>query len=129
MAQLEADMCRRGDLPFRAPLNKARRLIPLRLDDTPHQRLPWRKELAFTHFSGIIRLMNWREHILSDPQILRGKPCLKGTRIPVALILGYLAAGRDTVALQQEFPDLKATDVAACLDYARELAEFEAAPA
>jgi uncharacterized protein (DUF433 family) len=35
--------------------------------------------------------MNWREHILSDPQILRGKPCIKGTRVPVALILGYLA--------------------------------------
>jgi uncharacterized protein (DUF433 family) len=28
--------------------------------------------------------MNWREHIVSDPQILRGKPCIKGTRIPAA---------------------------------------------
>ena len=73
--------------------------------------------------------MNWREHILSDPQILRGKPCLKHTRIPVALILGYLAAGRDPAAIQREFPDLTADNVAACLDYARELAEFEAAPA
>ena len=73
--------------------------------------------------------MNWREHILSDPQILRGKPCIKGTRVPVALILGYLAAGRDAVHIQREFPDLTAADVAACLDYARELAEFEAAPA
>jgi len=73
--------------------------------------------------------MNWREHIVSDPQILRGKPCVKGTRIPVALILGYLADGRDAAAIQREFPDLTATDVAACLNYARELAEFEAAPA
>jgi len=73
--------------------------------------------------------MNWREHIHSDPQILRGKPCIKDTRIPVALILGYLAAGRDSAAVQGEFPDLTAADVAACLDYARELAEFEAAPA
>lgn len=73
--------------------------------------------------------MNWRKHILSDPQILRGKPCIKGTRIPVALVLGYLAAGSDTAAIQREFPDIKAADVAACLDYARELAEFEAAPA
>lgn len=73
--------------------------------------------------------MNWRERILSDPKILRGKPCVKGTRIPVALILGYLAAGRDNAAILCEFPDLKAADVAACLDFARELAEFEAVPA
>ena len=73
--------------------------------------------------------MNWREPILSDPQILRGKPCIKGTRVPVALILGYLAAGRDAAAIQREFPDLTEANVAACLDYARELAEIEAAPA
>jgi uncharacterized protein (DUF433 family) len=73
--------------------------------------------------------MNWREHILSDPAILRGKPCVKGTRIPAALILGYLASGRDTPAILQEFPDLQPADVAACLDYARDLANFEAATA
>ena len=68
--------------------------------------------------------MNWREHILSDPQILRGKPCIKGTRIPAALVLGYLAAGRGADAILREFPDLTQDDVAACLDYARDLAEF-----
>ena len=73
--------------------------------------------------------MNWREHILSDPHVLRGKPCIKGTRITAALILGYLTAGRDAAAIQREFPGLTPTDVAACLDYARELAEFEAVPA
>ena len=73
--------------------------------------------------------MNWREPILSDSQILRGKPCIKGTRIPVALILGYLAEGRDAADIQREFPDLTPTDVTACLDYARDLAEFEAAQA
>ena len=70
--------------------------------------------------------MNWREHILSDPKILRGKPCIKGTRIPAALILGYLAAGRDAEAILREFPDLVTSDVGACLDYARDLADFEA---
>ena len=52
-----------------------------------------------------------------------------GTRIPAALILGYLAAGHDTVTIKREFPHLTADDVAACLDYARELAEFETTPA
>lgn len=68
----------------------------------------------------------WREHIVSDPQILRGKPCIKGTRIPVALVLGYLAAGRDVAAILKEFPGLSADDVGACLDFARDLAEYEA---
>lgn len=73
--------------------------------------------------------MHWRDKILSDPQILRGKPCIKGTRIPAALVLGYLAAGRETDAILKELPDLTAADVVACLDYARDLAEFEAVTA
>ena len=77
----------------------------------------------------MIKRMNWRDHIVSDPQILRGKPCLKHARIPVALVLGYLAAGRDAAAIQKEFPDLRSEDIGACLDYARELAEFTAVAA
>jgi len=73
--------------------------------------------------------MNWRERIVTDPLILRGKPCIKGTRIPAALILGYLAAGKDAAAIQREFPDLTTADIAACLDYARDLASFEAVAA
>ena len=68
--------------------------------------------------------MNWRERITSDPQILHGKPCIKGTRIPAALLLGYLAAGRGADAILREFPDLTQEDVAASPDYARDLAEF-----
>jgi uncharacterized protein (DUF433 family) len=37
---------------------------------------------------------DWKNYITSDPEILRGKPRLKGTRIPVSLVLGYLAAGK-----------------------------------
>jgi uncharacterized protein (DUF433 family) len=70
--------------------------------------------------------MNWRDFIVSDPRILRGKPCIKGTRIPVALILGYLAADRDNDAIIREFPDLTKKDIAACLDYARDLADYTA---
>ncbi|MEQ1862901.1 MAG: DUF433 domain-containing protein [Chthoniobacteraceae bacterium] len=71
--------------------------------------------------------MNWRERIVSDPNILRGKPCIVGTRIPVALVLGYLAAGKDAAAIAIEFPDLTAADVLAALHYARDLADFDAA--
>lgn len=70
--------------------------------------------------------IDWKQYISSDPEILRGKPRIKGTRIPVSLILGHLAAGKNTTEVLSEFPDLTAEQVAACLDFARDLAEFEA---
>ncbi len=71
--------------------------------------------------------VSWKDHIESTPNILHGKPHIKGTRIPVSLILGYLAAGIDTDHIIAEYPDISQEDIAACLDYARELAEFEVA--
>lgn len=70
--------------------------------------------------------VEWKHHIVSDPEILRGKPRLKGTRIPVGLVLGYLAAGKTAEDIVAEFPDLTHEQIAACLDYARAPAEFEA---
>lgn len=70
---------------------------------------------------------DWREHIVSTPDVLRGKPRIKGTRIPVSLILGYLATGNTVEEIINEFPDLTKEQIAACLDYARELSEFEVA--
>jgi len=63
--------------------------------------------------------VEWKNYIVSDPEILRGKPHLKGTRIPVGLVLGYLADGK-TADVIAEFPDLTRDQIAACLDYARE---------
>jgi len=68
---------------------------------------------------------DWRTYIVSTPEVLRGKPRLNGTRIPVALILGYLAAGKTSEEIIEDFPDLENEQIAACLDYARELSEFE----
>lgn len=71
--------------------------------------------------------MNWRERVISTPEVLRGKPRIRGTRIPVSLILGYLAADYTYSEIIEEFPDLKKEDILACLDYARELSEIEVA--
>ncbi len=71
----------------------------------------------------------WEHRIISDPLVLRGKPCIRDTRIPVALILGYLATGAEASRVIEQFPDLTTDDVAASLDYARDLADFEAAGA
>jgi uncharacterized protein (DUF433 family) len=69
--------------------------------------------------------INWKDHVVSTTDVLRGKPRIKGTRIPVSLILGYLAAGKDFEEIIKEFPDLTKEQIAACLDYARDLSEFE----
>jgi uncharacterized protein (DUF433 family) len=71
--------------------------------------------------------VDWRDYIVSTPDALRGKPRIKGTRIPVSLILGYLAAGNTVEQIIGEFPDLAKEQIAACLDYARQLSEFEVA--
>lgn len=67
----------------------------------------------------------WQDHIVSTPDVLKGKPRLKNTRIPVSLVLGYLASGATPEKVMEEFPDLTRQDVAACLSYARDLSEFE----
>lgn len=69
--------------------------------------------------------INWREHIVSTPDVLRGKPRIKGTRIPVSLILGYLASNNTVEQIIDEFPDITKEQIAACLDYARDLSDFE----
>ena len=69
----------------------------------------------------------WRNRIVSDPAIVRGKPCIKGTRTPAALVLGYLAAGKSVNEIIRDLPDLTAADVAACLSYARDLADYSLA--
>jgi uncharacterized protein (DUF433 family) len=70
---------------------------------------------------------NWKDHIINTPDVLRGKPRIKGTRIPVSLILGYLADGSTYEGIIKEFPELTHEQIAACLDYARDLSEFEVA--
>lgn len=71
--------------------------------------------------------IQWQDHIESSPEILKGKPRVKGTRIPVSLILGYLASGASPEEIIEEFPDLTSENISACLVYARDLSEFEVA--
>lgn len=56
--------------------------------------------------------------IVSDPNICGGEPCIKGSRIPVHIILSHLATGEDYDTLIKHFPRLKKKDILACLEYA-----------
>jgi uncharacterized protein (DUF433 family) len=68
--------------------------------------------------------VDWHDYIVSTPEIICGKPRINGTRLSVSLILGFLAAGYSAEDIMKEYPGLKAEQIAACLDYARDLAEF-----
>lgn len=56
---------------------------------------------------------------------MHGKPVIKGTRIPVYVVLNLLAGGLAFEEVLQEYPDLTREDVLACLEYAAELAQEE----
>jgi uncharacterized protein (DUF433 family) len=65
--------------------------------------------------------------IVSDSKICGGEPCIKGTRIPVHVILSHLAAGDDYETIMKNFPRLKREDILACLEYAAYLSTEKAA--
>lgn len=70
-------------------------------------------------------MRNWREHIVSDPEILLGKPTVKGTRISVELILGWLAEGWTFEQLLEAYPHISRDDVLAALAFAAEMMREE----
>jgi uncharacterized protein (DUF433 family) len=62
------------------------------------------------------------ERIVSDINICGGEPCVKGTRIPVRVVLSHLAAGDTVEQILRDFPNLTEADIRACLEYASYLA-------
>lgn len=64
--------------------------------------------------------MNLLDRIAVDPTIRFGKPCVRGTRISVEDVLGYLASGMSEAQILADFPQLTSDDVRACLAYAAE---------
>ncbi|MEA2032259.1 MAG: DUF433 domain-containing protein [Euryarchaeota archaeon] len=68
------------------------------------------------------------ERISIDPKICHGEACIKGTRIPVYLIVRMLANGDTIEELLEDYPSLERRDILACLDYAAALAEEQVTP-
>lgn len=64
--------------------------------------------------------MSLLDRITIDPAVRFGKPCVRGTRITVGDILGYLAGGMSEDRLLTDFPQLTREDIRACLAYAAE---------
>lgn len=66
------------------------------------------------------------DRISSDPDICHGKPCIKGTRIPVYLIVSLVAEGETIENIINDYPSINPKDVKAALHYAAKLCEYEA---
>jgi len=64
--------------------------------------------------------MVWQEYISSDPTVMYGKPVIKGTRIPVDLILEKLGSGETPSDLLLAYPNISKEAINACLYFASE---------
>lgn len=65
-------------------------------------------------------MIDWREHIAVDPQILVGKPVIRGTRIAVELVIDLLARGYTKEQILDQYDHITDADIQACLAYASE---------
>jgi len=76
----------------------------------------------------MLSVMNWRDRITVDPEVCHGKACVRGTRIPVSVVLDNLAAGLAPAEILKSYPTLQEADIQASLGYAAELAREEFQP-
>ena len=65
--------------------------------------------------------MNWKDRITTDPAICHGKPCIKGTRVPVSVVLDNLAVGESQDDILRGY-HIESADIRAALAYAADLA-------
>jgi uncharacterized protein (DUF433 family) len=67
----------------------------------------------------------WEERIVARPEVLAGKPIVKGTRLSVDFVVGLLAQGWTEAQVLENYPGLTSEDLRACLAYAAELVATE----
>ena len=70
-------------------------------------------------------MLNWQERIIVDPDILVGKPVIKGTRLAVEFIIDLLAQGWNDDEILRNYPGLTREDIRACLSYASKILRAE----
>ena len=69
--------------------------------------------------------MEWRNRIVASPDVLVGKPLIKGTRISVELVMDLLSSGYTPEQIVQQYDHLTLDDIHACLAYAKEVIRSE----
>lgn len=89
--------------------------------------LLWRGEetnRALVKFNLNVKLRSMNDRIVIDPRICHGKPVIRGTRMPVSLVVGSLAGGMSFEEVEREY-GLTRDDIRAALKFAGELVEQE----
>ena len=71
--------------------------------------------------AGINNQHHWKGRIVTNPEILSGKPIVSGTRISVELILDHLAANWSIAELIENYPDITQEDIWAALAFAADV--------
>ena len=71
---------------------------------------------------------DWKERISIDPNVCHGKPCIKGTRIMVWIIVSCIANGDSVGDILQAYPSLTREDIQAALAYAAEMTREKVLP-
>jgi uncharacterized protein (DUF433 family) len=69
--------------------------------------------------------MVWQERIVLDPNVLVGKPVIRGTRLSVEFVVGLVANGWTEAQILENYPGVTRDDVTACLRYAHMLLQQE----
>jgi uncharacterized protein (DUF433 family) len=69
--------------------------------------------------------VDWRDRVVIDPDVHHGDPCIKGTRIPVSVIVGSIADGMSPDEVRAAYPQLSLQDIQAALAYAAEVLRHE----
>jgi uncharacterized protein (DUF433 family) len=69
--------------------------------------------------------MDWKDRIAIDPNVLVGKPVIKGTRMAVEFVIDLLARGWTTEQILHEYDHLTTEDIQACLAYASDVLKSE----
>lgn len=72
--------------------------------------------------------MDWKNHVISDPKIMHGAVCFKGTRVPVSVVLDNLADGESAERILDQYPSLRPEHIPAAIAYAAELARERVVP-
>jgi uncharacterized protein (DUF433 family) len=72
--------------------------------------------------------MDWKPYISADPAVMHGAVCIRGTRVPVSVVLDNLAAGESAERILAQYPSLKPEHISAAIAFAADLARERVVP-